>query len=341
MSERSTVRVGIIGAGAVSQVVHLPILTERPDVDVVAIADADLHKAEALARRFGVPAVMDSDALLQFDEVDALVLCTPNNLHEEMAVTALESGLDLLVERPLAASSAGAARVLEAAEQSGRTLAVGVPHRFRPEVTALRSFVEGGALGDLFAARASWLTRHLPGARTSWRSDRESAGGGALIDLGISAVDLCLWSIGFPDITTVSCALTGDGEAVEHSGSLLLQTAQGMAISIEVSNRLFASEDRYYLRVMGSEGSASIPPLEVFKLLGGRPMEVTPRQPKPRGGENPYTNAYRRLLDDWVRTLAGLAERQLPREQVVVMKIIEAAYRSAEFGSEVDVDSSY
>jgi predicted dehydrogenase len=114
-----------------------------------------------------------------------------------------------------------------------------------------------------------------------------------------------------------------------------------MAISIEVSNRLFASEDRYYLRVMGSEGSASIPPLEVFKLLGGRPMEVTPRQPKPRGGENPYTNAYRRLLDDWVRTLAGLAERQLPREQVVVMKIIEAAYRSAEFGSEVDVDSSY
>lgn len=339
MSERSPIRVGIIGAGAISQVVHLPILTERPDVDVVAIADTDVHKAEALSRRFNVPVVMDSDDLLQFDEVDALVLCTPNNLHEETAVTALESGLDLLVERPLAATSAGAARVLEAAEKGGRILAVGAPHRFWPEATALRSFVEGGELGDLFAARVSWLTRQLPGVRTNWRSDRDSPGGGALVDLGNSALDLCLWSVGFPDVTKVSCALTFDGDAVEHSGTLMLQTAGDMAISVEVSTRLFASEDRYYLRVMGSEGSASIPPLEVFKLLGGRPMEVTPRQPKPRGGENPYTNAYRRLLDDWVRSLAGLAERQLPREQVALMKIIEAAYRSAEFGSEVEVDA--
>ena len=161
MSEKSPIRVGIIGAGAISQVVHLPILTERPDVDVVALADADVHKAETLSRRFGVPVVMDAGELLRFDEVDALVLCTPNNLHEEMAVTALESGLNLLVERPLASTSDGAARVVDVAEEQGRVLSVGVPHRFRPEVAALRSFVEGGELGDLFAARASWLTRQL------------------------------------------------------------------------------------------------------------------------------------------------------------------------------------
>lgn len=335
MSERAPVRVGIVGAGAISQVVHLPILTERPDVEVVALADMDVHKAETLSRRFDVPVVMDADELLRFDEVDALVLCTPNNLHEEMAVTALESGLDLLVERPLAASAEGAARVVDVAERSQRQLSVGVPHRFRPEVVALRSFVEGGELGTLFAARASWLTRQLPGQRTSWRLDRESAGGGALVDLGISALDLCLWSMGFPAISKVSCALASDGEAVEHSGTLMLQTRTGVAISIEVSNKLFASEDRYYLRVMGSEGSASIPPLEVFKLLGGRPMEVTPRQPRPRGGENAYTNAYRRLLDEWVRGLKGQAETEIPREQVAVMRIIEAAYQSAETGTEV------
>ena len=338
MSERSPVRVGIIGAGAISQVVHLPILTERHDVDVVALADADVHKAETLSRRFDVPVVMDAGDLLRFDEVDALVLCTPNNLHEEMAVTALESGLNLLVERPLASTSAGAERVVEAAEKAGRILSVGVPHRFRPEVAALRSFVEGGELGELFAARASWLTRQLPGQRTSWRSDRESAGGGALVDLGISALDLCLWTMGFPEVTKVSCALRSDAEAVEHSGTLLLHTSSGMAISVEVSNRLFASDDRYYLRVMGSEGSGSIPPLEVYKLLGGRPMEVTPRQPRPQGGENPYTNAYRRLLDAWVRSLKGMAEAEIPREQIAVMRIIEAAYRSAESGSEVELE---
>lgn len=338
MSERSPVRVGIIGAGAISQLVHLPILTERVDVDVVALSDADVHKAETLSRRFGVPVVMDTDELLRFDEVDALVLCTPNHLHEEMAVTALEAGLNLLVERPLASTSEGAERVIEVAETEGLVLSVGVPHRFRPEVAALRSFVEGSELGEVFAARASWLTRKLPGQRGSWRSNRESAGGGSLVELGISALDLCLWPLGFPDVAKVSCALASDGDAVEHSGSLLLHTSGGMAISVEVSNRLFAREDRYYLRVMGSEGSAAIPPLEVYKLLGGRPMDVTPRQPLPQSGENPYTNAYRRLLDAWVRSLLGLAEAEIPREQVTIMKIIEAAYRSAESGSEVDVE---
>ena len=99
------------------------------------------------ARFFPRATLNFAENLLRFDEVDALVLCTPNNLHEEMAVTALESGLNLLVERPLASTSAGAERVVEAAEKEGRILSVGVPHRFRPEVSALRSFVEGGRLG--------------------------------------------------------------------------------------------------------------------------------------------------------------------------------------------------
>lgn len=66
-------------------------------------------------------------------------------------------------------------------------------------------------------------------------------------------------------------------------------------------------------------------------------MEVTPRQPRPRGGENAYTNAYRRLLDDFVRRVSGVGEVSVPVEQVGLMRIIEAAYRSAEAGREVEV----
>jgi predicted dehydrogenase len=75
----------------------------------------------------------------------------------------------------------------------------------------------------------------------------------------------------------------------------------------------------------------------VFKQLGGRPIEVTPRQPRPQGGENPYTNAYRRLLDDFVQSVAGRSDAELPREQVALMSFIEAAYRSAEAGREVEL----
>ena len=327
----------MIGTGAISQVVHVPIFAEREDVELVAMADSDPHKAEALSRRFGVPLVMDADELIGFDELDAIVLCTPNRYHEEQAIAALEAGKHVLVERPVALTAAGATRVVEVAERAGKVLAVGMPHRFRPEVVALRSFVAGGELGGVSAVRGSWMTRPMPAMRSSWRQDPKVAGGGALMDLGIAALDLCLWVIGYPQMKRISCVIGRHDEGVEDSAALIAETTEGVALTLEVSNRLFAGDDRYYVRVMGTDGSGSLPPLEVFKQLGGRPIDVTPRQPKPRGGENPYTNAYRRLLDDFVRSVAGRAESELPREQPALMALIQAAYRAADSGREVEL----
>jgi predicted dehydrogenase len=336
MSEAgSMVRVGVIGTGAISQVVHVPIFAEREDVSLLAVADADLHKAEALSARFEVPLVLEADALIAHDELDAVVICTPNHLHEEMAIAALEAGKDVFVERPLSTTSAGAQRVVDVADRTGHVLVIGMPHRFRPGVAALRNFIAGGELGELYAVRGSWMTRLMPASRHSWRYDREQAGGGALVDLGVPALDLCLWLIGFPKMKRVSCVTSPKDATVEDAATLMAETADGIALTLEVSSRLFAGEDRYYARVMGMEGSGSLPPLEVFKQLGGRPIEVTPRQPRPRGGENPYTNAYRRLLDDFVQSVKGRSEVELPREQVELMALIEAAYAAAASGREV------
>jgi len=329
------IRVGVIGTGAISQVVHVPIFAEREDVELLAVADADEHKAEALSRRFNVPHVTTADAMMTRDDLDAVVICTPNHLHEEMAIEALEAGKHVFVERPLATTSQGAQRVIDVAERVGRILVVGMPHRFRPGVAALRNFIAGGELGELYAVRGSWMTRLMPASRHTWRYDRDEAGGGALIDLGVPALDLCLWLVGYPEMKRVSCITSPKDGSVEDAATLMAEAADGIALTLEVSNRLFAGEDRYYARVMGTEGSGSLPPLEVFKQLGGRPIDVTPRQPRPQGGENPYTNAYRRLLDDFVQSVAGRSDTELPREQVGLMRLIEAAYRSAETGREV------
>jgi len=331
------IRIGVIGTGAISQVVHVPIFAEREDVDLLAVADADVHKAEALSERFGVPLVLDSEALIRHPDVDAVVICTPNHLHEEMAIAALEAGKHVFVERPLATTSAGAARVIEVAERTGRALVTGMPHRFRPGVVALRSFIAGAELGDVYAVRGSWMTRPVPSARPSWRQDRAVAGGGALIDLGVPALDLCLWLIDFPAMKRVSCVTSPVGSGVEDAATLMAETVDGVALTLEVSNKLFAGEDRYYARVMGTEGSGSLPPLEVFKQLGGRPLEVTPRQPRPSGGENPYTNAYRRQLDDFVQIAMGRREAEPQHQQVQLMALVEAAYRAAESGREVEL----
>jgi predicted dehydrogenase len=336
MSERRSVtHVAVIGAGAISQVVHVPVLSERDDVELLALSDLDEHKARSVAERFGVPEAVGPDGVLDRDDVDAVFLCTPNHLHEDLAVAALEAGKDVFVERPLATTAEGVARVVEVARRTGRVLEVGLPHRFRPEVIAMRSFVAGGKLGDIYAVRGSWLARQTRIVRPGWRQVPEQAGGGALVDLGVPALDLCLWTVGYPEVRRVSCQLQRGDHPVEDSATLLALCDGGMSLSVEVSNRYFAGEDRYYARVMGTEGSGSFPPLSVYQQIGGRPLDVTPNQPRPRGGENPYTNAYRRQIDHFVRASRGRAEAPVPEEQVALMALIEAAYQAAETGEEV------
>ncbi len=328
-------RIAVVGTGAISQVVHVPILAERDDVELAVVSDVDHPKARAIAERFGIAETVEPEKALGRADLDAVVICTPNHLHEEMALAALEAGKHVFVERPLALTPEGVERVLEAARASGRTLVASQPYRFRPEVVAIRSFVAGGELGHVYAVRGSWLTRRSPVVRPTWRHIGRLAGGGALMDLGVASLDVCLWVVGYPQVTRLNCVTNKGDFEVEDAATLMAETSDGMALTLEVSARYFAGEDRYYARFMGTEGSGSLPPLELYKQLGGRPLEVTPRQPRPRGGENPYTNAYRRQLDHFVRAVGGRAEAPLPEEQGILMKLIQAAYRSAQEGREV------
>lgn len=333
MSER--LRLGIVGTGAVAQLVHLPICANRNDVDVVAVADTDVEKARALADRFEVPRVLPTDRLLEDDEVDALVICTPNHLHEAEAMAALQAGKHVLVERPLALTAEGCERVVEAARSAGRTLEVGMSHRFRPDVSALRSFVAGGELGEIHAGRVAWMNRHVPLRRTTWRQRPEEAGGGALMDLGVQALDLLFWIMGGPRIERVSAVVTGTGDGIEDGASVLMRSADGAALTLEVSWSYFAAEDTHYTRILGTEGSGQLPPLEIYKQFGGRPMDVTPEQPVPPRKGGRYMNAYRRQLDHFFRGARGFAELALPESQADIMRVVHAAYESAREGREV------
>lgn len=336
-SEREPVQVGILGVGAISQVIHLPILSERPDVDVIAVSDPDRPKAETLGARFGVPRVLSSEEILSDDQVQAAVICTPNHLHESLAIEALEQGKHVLVEKPLAMSADGVQRVLDAAAASGRHLAVGMHHRFRPDVGALTAFVAGGELGEVYAVRANSLTQRMPAVASTWRQEPEEAGGGALMDLGVPTLDLALWLVDYPRITRVTSVFrTGEAE-VEEAATVFAVSESGIAFSVEVSWNLFAEADRHRARVMGTEGSGALPPLDIHKRLGGQPVDVTPRQPRTRGGENRYQNAYRRLLDQFVRAVLGKTDLPVPVEQVHLMEVIAAAYQSAREGREIQL----
>ncbi|MBT8337499.1 MAG: Gfo/Idh/MocA family oxidoreductase [Gemmatimonadetes bacterium] len=334
MTSTERLRVGVVGAGAVSQLVHLPLLSARDDVELVAVSDRDEAKAATIAARFGVPSVVDDPTLFRDGSVDAVFVCTPNHLHEELTIAALEAGLHVLVERPLALTAEGCRRVLDTARAAARTVVVGMSHRFRPDVAALHSFIHGGELGRPYAARVAWMNRQVNVRRTTWRQRPEEAGGGAFMDLGVQSLDLGLWLLGLPRVTRVSAVMTRDGFEVEDAATVLVETEHEVALTIEVSWTYNASEDRHYARVLGTEGSGSLPPLEVFKQLGGRPMDVTPRQEIPQGAQ-PYLSAYRREIDQFIRTVQGIGSAPLPEDQVHLMEVVEAAYRSAKERTEV------
>src|SRR5881275_813830 len=130
MKER--VRIGVIGAGAIAQLAHLPVLSKMRGAELAAICDNDRPKARALADRFGIPDVVtDIEDLLELEELDAIVIATPNHLHEPHVLSALAAKVHVLCERPLALASRGVERIIAAALRADRTVTVANNHRYR------------------------------------------------------------------------------------------------------------------------------------------------------------------------------------------------------------------
>ncbi|MEX0907245.1 MAG: Gfo/Idh/MocA family oxidoreductase [Gemmatimonadota bacterium] len=331
-------RVGLLGVGAIAQVVHLPVLSQLEDVELVLVSDVDQPRAKAIAARFGITNVFSSDDdVFKSDLVDALIICTPSHLHEEQAIAALQSGKHVLVEKPLAMTAEAVERVLAVAEGTDRTLMVAMNNRYRPDSQALQPFAQNGELGDVFLTRGAWLNKKMRMVRPTWRHRKATAGGGAMMDLGVQTLDLCLWTLGYPEIESVVTQMHyPEGMEVEDTAGILVRLQNGAGISLTVSWSLVAERDRHYMRILGTRGSGAISPLAVFKEVEtGHMIDVTPKVSL--GRENLYTASYRGELSHFAAVARGELAEPLPREQVTIMKIVEAGYRSHEEKREVAV----
>ncbi len=328
-------RVGIIGGGAIVQVAHLPILKKLKTVEVRAICDTDRLKARALANRFGIKDAFDDiEDLLRFEELDALVICTPNHLHESHVLAALSADLHVLVEKPLASNAAGAQRIVKAAERRSKTVMVGMNHRYRPDVQTVRGFVQSGELGVIDSVRGSWHVFRPSRAQLGWRQKRELSGGGVMLDLGLSVIDLALWLAGNPKPARVSASLDVPGKtAVEESGSAFVVCENGASIFVDVTWRHIGDGERFGLGLRGAKGTAAINPLTVWKELNGVPTDVSPTGSA--GRENAFTASYRAEWAHFQAVIAGDAKAPSLQEHVTLHKIVDAIYRSAAEGRDV------
>ncbi len=337
MAEKATIKVGVVGCGAIAQVAHLPALARVTGADVQAVCDEDTGRAETIARRFGVPHIYSTlDQLLEHSDLQAVIICTPNYLHADYSERALRSGRHVLCERPLGISREEARRLLATAEESGRHLMVAHNHRYRPDAWALRQAIERGELGQIFHVAASWQRRRTRRPRRrDWRRKHDRAGGGVLMDLGVTNLDLGLWLLGYPKPERVTAHVVDrDEDGLEDTAIVTLGLEGQLTLGVDVSWDLVAREDRHTVFALGSAGSGSLTPFLISKEEeDGVVIDATPRLAS--GTENVYTASYRRELEHFFAVVRGESEARLPAEQVTLMGIIDACYRSAVEGHEV------
>jgi predicted dehydrogenase len=328
------VRIAVVGTGAIAQLTHIPVLSKLRGASLVALCDNDAAKARALADRFGVPDVFtDFEEMLESDELDAVIIATPNHLHEPHVLSALRAKLHVLCERPLSLSSRGVERCIAAAHKADRKLVVGNNHRFRADAQALDQFLRHAELGHVTSIRAGAL--HVKRSTDGWRNRRAESGGGAFQEYGFPLLDLAMWLADFPEPLRVSATARRPrgASAVEDSMQVFLECAGNVSIAFDVSWAYVSDVDRWWFDVHAERGSARLSPLRVTKELNGRAVDVSPTGAASR--EGPFLQSYRSEIAHFLAIVTGDAVYEPPVDQVVVHKVLEAIYKAADEGKEI------
>ncbi|WP_440989617.1 Gfo/Idh/MocA family protein [Haloarchaeobius baliensis] len=358
MKTDGTVRVGIIGLGGIGGIHadHLEAIASAGNtaVELVGGMDISSEARRGFEREYGVETV--DDATVLYERADAVIVTTPNRYHEEYVVGALDAGLDVLVEKPLAHSLESAERIAAAARQTDAVCMVGFHNRFAAEAQVLKEHIDRGRFGEVTHVDATYVRRRgIPG-RGSWFTDESIAGGGALLDIGAHAIDLALHFMEFPEIAEVSGVTRstfgsdegytylemwgedGDGEfTVDDSANAMIRTVDGQTVVLDTawaSNR--PTENSY--RVRGTDAGADLDredeSLTIYEVDdAGAPhfadtTVTTRREPAHRTEQRVFLET----------VVAGAEPATNTVEQALtVQRVLDAIYESAASGQAVSL----
>ena len=227
-----TVRVALLGSGWVADVHHQAAVVAG--LEVVAVASHDAGRTADFAAAHRIPtSTTDWRSVCDRADVDAVVVATPNVVHAEQVLYALGCGKHVLVEKPMAIDVADAEAMVVAAEAADRVLCVGHMWRYRDEVLALRCRLVDGQLGRVVRTHGYGVHAHW--GPSGWFTDSAFAGGGALIDMGIHAIDTARFLLGDPQPTRVVASLgTAYGDYdVDDDGVVLIEWDNGVRSIVE------------------------------------------------------------------------------------------------------------
>ena len=343
-------RVGIVGAGNIATSAHLPSYAELADlVEVVAIADIVPERAKAAAEKFGIPHYFASvEELLENVDVDYIDICTWTAAHAPVCIAAAKAGKHILCEKPLAANLEQGLAMEKAVREAGVQFMLAVVTRYMAEAIKCRELYDQGVFGEIYAAKCRYVRRR--GTPSGWFTDKELAGGGPVLDIGVHAIDRTWYLMGRPTPVTVSAETSyrigdfqtkgitrwhpfGEGKGVfdtEDSAMIFFRFEGGKTMMAEVAWAINGQEANDVV-LFGSKAGCTFDPLTVYGedeegYLSDVKPEVTPN--------NLFVEELRHFVDCLNTGKTPISPME---DALTVQKMLDAIYRSAEAHAEVTI----
>ncbi|MEF3304667.1 Gfo/Idh/MocA family protein [Paenibacillus sp. GYB003] len=346
-----TIKVGVVGIGSIAHIFHLPNYKAHPQVELTAVADTDLARARRVAEEAGgIRAYGSAEDMFASETLDAVSICTFNESHVPLALLALEHGLDVLVEKPMAMTVEQSAMLKERAARGGNIVMVGMSHRFRPDAQALQGIVSSGQLGGVYFAKTRILRRR--GVPEGWFTSKRYSGGGPMMDIGVHALDLAWWMMGRPEPEQVMGRLFREVAPygtkgvsaykaksaenkerpiydVEDMGAAFITFANGAVLTLEASWAINGKQDdAIKVELYGTQGGATLDPLALYTESNGILVES--------GMTVGKYDFYKSEIEHFVECVS---ERRQPLVDAAqgheVMRMLEAIRLSSETGESV------
>ncbi len=315
--------------------------------DAAIAAGAELtaivnHKKESMnkfAEEYQIPRqYIKLDNLLQDGDIDALVVCTPNYLHCEQTIAALEAGVHVMVEKPMAMNTNEATLMVDAGKKTGKTLMVAHCFRFDPEVMWIRKQVEAGRIGKVIRTKGCGV--HVNWGPDGWFAQKKFAGGGAMADMGVHALDTVRYLLGDPQPVNVYAKISTEYGTydVDDTGIVMVEWDNGTNTYFESGWRQpHADQSNAGTQLYGEKGFASVFPTRIetpnqtqndIEIDTGGFVEKRP--------EEFSIQKYHNQMDYFLKCIKdGLQPSPGGMHGLVNMRVIDAAYESSRTGKVV------
>ncbi len=336
---------GLVGAGYIGEHKHLAGYSGRDDIELSAVCDEfNLERTRDIADKYSIKNVYsDYIDMIQNGNLDLISICTPNYLHMPIIIEALNHGVNVHSEKPLALNSEEVQKIKKVLSQSEAKLVVGMNNRFLNEIQFCRDYIESGSLGEIYHMKCGWRRRRSVPGKGNWFTNRKLSGGGPMIDLGVHMFDTIMylsdnWAPASIDCSTYAHVIgqetkndgcygeRGNGVCdVEDFASGMVKFKNDASLYFEFSWASNIVNEGRFIEILGSKSGLYFnwTELKIVTTINGTVVDIKPDTAYPKNSTDEFDNV--------IKIVSGSVYDDYPNveEALATMRLIDAGYLSS------------